>query len=82
MAAPSAGSAQGVVLAPLTGLITDVLVTEGEMVAKGQPLLIMEAMKLVHTLTAPHDGKIARLTASAGSSVAVKTVLVEVEETD
>ena len=82
MAAPSAGSAQGVVLAPLTGLITDVLVTEGEVVAKGQPLLVMEAMKLVHTLTAPHDGKIARLTASAGSSVAVKTVLVEVEETN
>lgn len=82
MATPSKSTAEGAIQAPLTGLITEVLVAEGDVVAKGQPLLVMEAMKLVHTLTAPHDGRIARLSASPGASVAAKTLLVEVEETD
>ena len=42
----------------------------------------MEAMKLVHTLTAPFDGTVTRVAAGADETVAAKTILIELEETE
>ncbi len=74
------GQAAGQIMAPLTGLITGVHVAQGDVVKSGDQLLVMEAMKLVHTLVAPFDGKIIRVTCAAGETKSAKTVLIEMEE--
>jgi len=73
-------AAQGAIPAPLTGLVTDVRVAVGDRVARGDTLIIMEAMKLIHTLAAPFDGTVGKLTATVGDTVAARTVLIEIEE--
>jgi 3-methylcrotonyl-CoA carboxylase alpha subunit len=45
--------------APMPGLVLKILVQPGDVVAKGAPLLILEAMKMEHQITAPRDGEIA-----------------------
>ncbi|MBI1285905.1 MAG: 3-methylcrotonyl-CoA carboxylase, partial [Thiobacillus sp.] len=74
------GASERTLLAPLTGLVREVHVKTGDKVAKGDTLVVMEAMKLIHTLTAPLDGVVAKLAAVAGQTVPAKTVLVELEE--
>jgi len=46
-------------------------------VAKGAPLLVIESMKMEHTLTAPHDGRITRVAQAVGDRVAEGVVLIE-----
>jgi 3-methylcrotonyl-CoA carboxylase alpha subunit len=70
----------GHVIAPLTGLVSFVHVSEGARVKAGDPLVEMEAMKLVHSLLAPFDGTIARISCRAGETLTARTVLVEMEE--
>lgn len=70
----------GHVIAPLTGLVSFVHVREGARVKAGDPLVEMEAMKLVHSLLAPFDGTIARISCRAGETLTARTVLVEMEE--
>ena len=82
MAAQREGGSEGALLAPLTGLVCEVRVQAGDPVAKGDTLVVMEAMKLIHTLTAPKDGVVAKLVVAAGQTVAAKTVLVEIEEAE
>lgn len=55
--------------APLTGKVILNLVSEGDWVKEGQPLLILEAMKIEHTIVAPRDGKIKRLFYREGNIV-------------
>jgi len=74
------GASDLTLLAPLTGLVREVHVKTGDKVAKGDTLVVMEAMKLIHTLTAPQDGVVAKMAAVAGQTVPAKTVLVELEE--
>jgi len=65
--------------APMPGLVKVVKAASGETVRKGQPLLILEAMKMEHTVAAPHDGVIAEI-AAEGAQVTDGTVLVRFEE--
>jgi 3-methylcrotonyl-CoA carboxylase alpha subunit len=51
----------------------------GDHVEANQPLLVLEAMKMEHTITAPHDGVIAEI-ATEGAQVSDGTVLVRFEE--
>jgi len=44
--------------APMNGTIVTHLVSKGQAVKKGEPILIMEAMKMEHSIIAPHDGKV------------------------
>jgi 3-methylcrotonyl-CoA carboxylase alpha subunit len=67
-------------LAPMPGKIIKVLVENGDTVKAGQPLVVMEAMKMEHTLAAPHDGTIASLAVEAGQQVEGGTVIAVVEE--
>jgi acetyl-CoA/propionyl-CoA carboxylase biotin carboxyl carrier protein len=55
----------------MPGTVLAVQVAEGEKVTAGQPLLIVEAMKMEHTLGAPRDGVVAQLTAVPGQQVAL-----------
>ncbi|MBV0912072.1 biotin/lipoyl-binding protein [Rhodobacteraceae bacterium ASV31] len=74
--------AEGVVIAPLTGLVTEVRVATGDRVQAGQTLAVMEAMKLVHALTAPVSGRVARVDVAPGQSVTQKTILIELDMDD
>ena len=65
--------------APMPGLIKLVRVPAGTKVVRGQPLLVLEAMKMEHTITAPQDGTIAEI-APEGAQVSDGTVLVRFEE--
>jgi biotin carboxyl carrier protein len=49
--------------------VISVLAEAGQPVTAGQPLVIVEAMKMEHTVTAPADGVVAELTAKAGQQV-------------
>ncbi|WP_374980374.1 geranyl-CoA carboxylase subunit apha [Pseudomonas solani] len=73
-------ASSGTVKAPMDGAIVDVLVGEGERVAKGQLLVVLEAMKMEHPLKAGIDGVIRRVQVTAGDQVKNRQVLVEVEE--
>ncbi|MEQ1950671.1 acetyl/propionyl/methylcrotonyl-CoA carboxylase subunit alpha [Mesorhizobium sp. CN2-181] len=71
--------AAGSMRAPMPGLVKLVRAAAGDLVKKGQPLLILEAMKMEHTINASHDGEIAEI-ASEGSQVTEGTVLVRFVE--
>jgi 3-methylcrotonyl-CoA carboxylase alpha subunit len=70
------------VRAPMPGLVTAVLVAEGQSVRRGDPLVVTEAMKMEHTLTAGRDGRVAAVRAAVGERVAEGTVLVTLEPAD
>jgi 3-methylcrotonyl-CoA carboxylase alpha subunit len=70
-----AAAASGSLRAPMPGLVKLVRAAKGDAVIKGQALLILEAMKMEHTIAAPHDGVIAEI-ATEGSQVTDGTVLV------
>jgi 3-methylcrotonyl-CoA carboxylase alpha subunit len=67
------------VRSPLPGKIIDLKVKAGDSVSKGQPLLVLEAMKMEHTLNAPMDGKIKSVRYAVGEQVAEGADLVEFE---
>lgn len=66
--------------APMPGVVTKVLIAEGDAVKKGQPLLAVEAMKMEHLIRAPRDGRVAVLHTRQGEMVSPGTALVELEE--
>lgn len=72
-------SGDGRVKAPIPGLVTRILVTPGEMVSAGQPLLMLEAMKMENEIRAPFDGTLTDLPVKVGTSVVRGQVLAEVQ---
>jgi acetyl-CoA/propionyl-CoA carboxylase biotin carboxyl carrier protein len=70
-----AGSADGTVRSPMPGTILAVHVAVGDTVGTGQPVLVVEAMKMEHTVTAPMDGVVSELTAKAGQQVRMDETL-------
>jgi len=72
-------SADAMVRAPLPGKIIDLRVKAGDTVSKGQALLVLEAMKMEHTLAAPADGKVKSLRYAVGEQVPEGAELVEFE---
>ncbi len=78
-AAAADAGAGGPVLSPMPGTVTVVEVTEGQRVAAGDRLVVVEAMKMEHVLTAPVDGVVRELRARAGATVARDAALLIVE---
>lgn len=74
-----AASSGGAVTAPLTGRVVDVAVREGETVQAGQRLVVLEAMKMEHTLTAPMTGLVAEVCAAAGGQANKGALLLRIE---
>ena len=73
-----AGLAGGLV-APMPGKVLSVAVTDGETVIAGQLLLVLEAMKMEHRITAPADGVVQSMKIAAGDQVANGALLVAFE---
>ncbi|WP_428658450.1 acetyl/propionyl/methylcrotonyl-CoA carboxylase subunit alpha [Reyranella sp.] len=67
------------VRSPLPGKIIDLRVKAGDTVSKGQPLLVLEAMKMEHTLAAPADGTVKSVRYAVGEQVPEGAELVEFE---
>jgi acetyl/propionyl-CoA carboxylase alpha subunit len=74
-----AADGDGAVLSPMPGKIVSVAVKAGARVKKGDALLVLEAMKMEHTLTAPFDGVVVDLNAKAGGQVSEGLALVKLE---
>jgi len=79
-ARPAAGSAGHGLEAPMPGVVTKVMVVVGEDVAKGQPLLALEAMKMEHAIRAPRAGRVKAVSASPGQMVQAGASLIELED--
>ena len=74
-------SHNGGLTAPMPGKVVALLAQPGQQVAKGTPLLILEAMKMEHTITAPAAGILKAFCYAAGEQVADGAALVEFEWT-
>ena len=72
----------GRVIAPMHGLLLEVMVSAGDDVVKGQTLAVLEAMKMHYEILAEVDGTVEEVSAVAGSQVAVDDVLIEIKEKD
>ena len=71
------GLADGQVRAPMPGKVTALTVKTGQTVARGAPLLTLEAMKMEHALTAPVDGKVEAVSVKLGDQVSEGSLLVK-----
>jgi acetyl/propionyl-CoA carboxylase alpha subunit len=69
----------GSLVTPLPGTVVAVHVTVGDSVTRGAPLITLEAMKMEHTVTAPHAGVVERLPFAVADRVAGGSVLVELK---
>ncbi len=78
-AADGAGEG-GRLTAPMPGKVISLLVAAGAAVTKGQPLAVMEAMKMEHTLAAPRDGRVAELLYAVGDQVAEGAELLRLDK--
>jgi len=77
-ARPDAAARGGSLLAPMPGVVTRVLAEPGAVVTAGQPLLVLEAMKMEHTVAAPAGGTLAEVHADPGEQVDAGQVLAVV----
>ena len=78
----TASSNANSITAPMPGLVKELLAKPGQSVEKGDPLLILEAMKMEHSLTAPRDGTIAEVMTTQGAQVEGDAVLIRLNDPD
>ena len=69
----------GAITAPMPGLVKQVFVQAGQEVAAGDPIVVLEAMKMQHTLCADHAGHVENLTAMQNQQVEAGVVLAVIE---
>ncbi|WP_348831829.1 acetyl/propionyl/methylcrotonyl-CoA carboxylase subunit alpha [Xanthobacter sp. KR7-225] len=80
LASQAATGTAGRLVAPMPGTIIRIAVTEGQEVAKGAPLVVVEAMKMEHTVAAPRDGRVKALKFAVGDLVDEGAELLVLEE--
>jgi len=68
--------------APMPGAVTSVAVSEGEIVTAGQPIVVVEAMKMEHVIRAPHAGRVIALRVRQGEQVEAGAVVAELQAAD
>jgi propionyl-CoA carboxylase alpha chain len=76
---PDAAVAAGSLLAPLPGSVVRVLVEAGATVTRGQTLVVLEAMKMEHSIQSPSDGTVTEVPVQVGQQVETGQVLVVVD---
>ena len=79
---PADAVASGSLLAPMPGTVVRVAVEAGQSVGAGDPVLVLEAMKMQHTVSAPYAGVVAEINVKTGAQVASGEVLAVVEEAE
>ncbi|MGZ6744246.1 MAG: ATP-binding protein, partial [Nocardioides sp.] len=79
---PADAVASGSLLAPMPGTVVRVAVEPGRAVEAGAPVLVLEAMKMQHTVSAPHAGTVTEVHVKTGAQVAAGEVLAVVEGED
>jgi biotin carboxyl carrier protein len=72
-------SEKEIIKAPMPGKIIDVLVREGSAVLRGEPLVILEAMKMQNEIISPVNGTIIKVAAKANTNVMKDDLLVEIK---
>ena len=77
---PGGHHAAGELTAPMPGQVRAVNVGEGDVVTKGQTLLVLEAMKMEIRIHAPQDGTVKKLLVKQGQTVEREQFLIEIEE--
>ena len=70
----------GSLFAPMPGTVVRVAVSPGERIAAGAPVVVVEAMKMEHTVRAPHGGVVTEVGVHAGQAVDAGTRLARVEQ--
>lgn len=75
----SAAIPTGGCVAPMPGRVVQLQAQEGDRVTAGQVLLVMEAMKMEHTVTAPHDGTVRQMAVAEGDQVEADALLAVVD---
>ncbi len=63
-------SADGAVVSPMPGTVVRLMAAQGDKVSKGQPILVLEAMKMENEITAVKDGVLSELRVAEGQTVA------------
>ena len=81
IAAPTAStkSVSGIMKSPLPGKVLKVVVAEGQVVKRGDTLMVIESMKMENNIPAPRDGKVTAVHAAAGKSVMQGDALLDIE---
>jgi biotin carboxyl carrier protein len=77
-ASAPASRGEGGIVAPMPGLVLTIKAKEGDTVAAGQTLLVMEAMKMENAVTSPYAGTVSKVYVREGDSIAEGDLLVEV----
>jgi len=65
--------------APMSGVIVELHVADGDQVVEGQKLLTTEAMKMLNVIVAPHDGTVVRLPLASGVEIAAGDLVCVIE---
>ena len=67
------------IIAPMPGMVAEVLVSEGQKIDAGQDVIVIEAMKLFQTLVAPKEGMVKAIRCQAGDAVESGAILIAVD---
>jgi biotin carboxyl carrier protein len=78
----SSNEAEGNLNSPISGKVVKVLVKPGDVITKGQELLIIEAMKMEHKVKAPYAGKVKAVNFKVDDKVDIGQLLVDVERAE
>ena len=78
-AAPAASGAGESITSPMPGNILAVNVAAGDMVKKGQVLMVLEAMKMENEIMAPQDGKVTSVAVAKGAAVESGALLCTIQ---
>ena len=78
-ATSATGSSDSTVTSPMPGKIVRVLVSAGQRVTEGEALVVMEAMKMEHTMKAPADGIVEEVHGKEGEVVGQRALLISFE---
>jgi biotin carboxyl carrier protein len=79
---PKSTTEQGRASSPMPGVVLKILVSEGQQVAVGDPLLILEAMKMEQTIRATTGGMVESIKVSSGQVVSPGDVLVQISASE